>query len=189
MTTRLRPSFGFSLLVVSYGLLVVFLVWGYQQPELDKAWRILQALRRAEVPSLTETDAAFLKRQLQRHPEFAQALVGKSPIGLVESTEDGWTALEHSHLVLQGEQKYAKQVVVECRGLPAGVAAKMAFHAGSQLKELSCTSETQPVIDLSGLATGKPQWVDLTFTAPHPSSPISPKPEVRLHVDLLNTEK
>lgn len=189
MTARLRPSFGFLLLVASYGLFVVFLVWGYQQPELDKAWRVLQAIRRAETPTLTATEAAFLQRLLQKHPEFAQALIGKSPVGLVEATDDGWTATEHSHLVLQGEQKYAKNVVVECRGLAAGATAKVALQVGSQLKEISCSSEGPSVIDLSGLATGKPQWVDLLFSAPPPASPHPPKPEVRVHVDLLNTEK
>lgn len=68
---RYRPSAGFLFLVASGIAVILFLAWGFAQPDLDRAWWGAARLEREPQAALTEDEAAALKRSLERYPDLA----------------------------------------------------------------------------------------------------------------------
>jgi hypothetical protein len=158
----LRPSFGFVLLVASYAWLVAFLVWGYQRPELERGWYILQQMQRDGFTGLTPSDSQVLERLLRQHAEFSHALLGKNPIGFVEPTDDGWMALPQSHLVIQASPSVPLRVIVDCRAPLGAYPVKVMLETEGLQREITFTTDTQQLVDVSELVAAHARWLHVT---------------------------
>jgi hypothetical protein len=101
---RALPGGGFVLLVASWGALAALIAWGMAEPDLDRAWRVLEeADRGATEPS--SGDAAALARSIARHPEIALARLGGKTAKHLARTTGGWIRATRSYfLARRGEQ-------------------------------------------------------------------------------------
>lgn len=67
---KYRPSFGFILLVFIWIFVAVFFLWGYSEPDLDVAWRVLHRLKGQEAVTVSADEAAAVRRAAVEHPEL-----------------------------------------------------------------------------------------------------------------------
>ncbi|MBN1611337.1 MAG: hypothetical protein JW940_32185 [Polyangiaceae bacterium] len=110
------PSFGFGILVASYGLLAAVLTWGFTTPELDRAWRVIQRTREPDFTGLRRSELQTLSAALQRHPGLAGALAQRSPVGFLEPSPDDCTAMPLSHLLVQPAPADSLRIDVAAHG-------------------------------------------------------------------------
>lgn len=94
------PSAGIWLIVTSWMLLAVLVLWGLREPRLDRMRRELQTL--ATVEGLTASDwlVREVELELGRRPRFALKLAGESGARPLEARRDGSTRSSRFHLAL-----------------------------------------------------------------------------------------
>lgn len=79
------PSLGFVLLALTWLSMIVFLAWGFMQPDLDVAWRAHQQVEHlGGVENLTTEQLEAVQRSLERHPQLVDELDPQ----LVEAARD-----------------------------------------------------------------------------------------------------
>ena len=89
MTSKL-PSLGFvAVLLVHLGA-VVFLVWGFARPPLDRVWELHHALKIGKFGTLDSDDQALLLAAMARHPRLAESLHSEGSFGLISANSRGW---------------------------------------------------------------------------------------------------
>jgi len=111
---RHLPGGGFLLLVGSCVALAAFVAWGLAEPELDRAWWILQE----SDLGLTEVgphDARRLDRTISRHPEIALDRLGDARVKFLARTPGGWSAAASSYLVVGPPGEDGLHLKIECR--------------------------------------------------------------------------
>ncbi len=112
---RFLPGGGFVLLVASWSGLAAFLAWGLTEPDLDRAWWLLQRADRG-VPELSAEEAEVLARCIARHPAIALERLGDKRFKHLARTAGGWSTAPASYfLALQGPQA-GLRIVLEARG-------------------------------------------------------------------------
>jgi hypothetical protein len=183
------PTLGFFLMVASYGLLIAVLAWGFSQPELDRAWHILEGMKRDNYGGLTRAEAETLSTLLVRHPGFAQALVGRAPVGWVEPTEDGWTALRSAHLVIQANPVDQLRVAAECRAPKAAYPVTVAFRADGLKQELRYEQDGRQTFDLPAGQPAQALWVEVTIDSARPGATGAAPAELRITADKASGQK
>lgn len=162
---RFAPSSGFVLLLVSYTLLSCFFAWGYSQPDLERAWYILQRLQRDGFTGLTTSEASMLGALVRREPRLAHALIGRSPLGLVEPASDGWVSLSPSHLLIQAIPPAGLRIVVECRAAPGAYPLSITLETQDVRERLEFSEPGAKTVDWSSKLPALPAWVDLTVVS------------------------
>ncbi|MDJ0766753.1 MAG: hypothetical protein QNJ97_27520 [Myxococcota bacterium] len=85
-----RPSLGFIAVVLTYGLVAVFFIWGFSTPDLDRIWQLHHLLKIGDVDCLKKEDRALVKNALQRHSRLALDLLDGVEIGILSAHMDGW---------------------------------------------------------------------------------------------------
>lgn len=85
-----RPSVGFCLVALTYGLTVAFFAWGLSTPPLDRIWRLHHELKIGRVYDLSRDDRELLLAAMSRHGKLATALLSSGEIGIVSAHRDGW---------------------------------------------------------------------------------------------------
>ena len=173
-SARYWPSAGFAFVMASYTFLVTFLAWGARTPELDRAWHVLQGMKRDDFGGLTPAEAKLLSSELRRYPGFAQALVGRALVGWVEPTDGGWMALRRPHLVVQ--PKSAVRVSVECRA-PANAYPVTVTFAAPELHQV-LRYERDGRQSFAPSAGQQARWVEVEVSSAHPA-------ELRLSTEPL----
>lgn len=180
---RFVPGGGFVLLVASWGGLAVFLAWGMEQPDLDRAWWILTRADRG-VAELSEEDAAALARCIERHPALALDRLGGKRRKHLARTAGGWSAAPASYFLALRGPEAGLPVTLEARGARAwplavevevgGAACRLEFaEAGTRscVVPLPPLPEARPVLgrlvvrgDFAEAGGGKP--AGLRFVEP-----------------------
>jgi len=178
---RYWPSAGFAFMLASYTLLIAFFAWGARTPELDRAWHVQQAMRRDDFAGLTPAEAKLLSSELRRYPAFAQALVGRAPVGWVEPTDSGWMALRRPHVVVQ--PKPAVRVSVECRAPAKAYPVTVTFAAPELRQVLRYERDGRQSFDLSAGQPTRALWVEVQVSSAHPAGTRGP--ELRLSTERL----
>jgi hypothetical protein len=85
-----RPSIGFCLIVLTYGLTVAFFAWGLGTPPLDRVWRLHHELKIGQIYDLSRDDRELLLSAMSRHSKLAAALLSSGEIGIISAHHDGW---------------------------------------------------------------------------------------------------
>jgi len=189
-TIPLRPpSFGFLLLATSYGLLASFLTWGYAQPDLESGWYILQKMQRDNFTGLAPSDVQTLNRLLHKYPQFARALIGRSPLGFVEPTDDGWMSLLEAHAVVQASPSVPLKVLVDCRAPKSAYPVSVAIELSGSRVVLDFTEDSQKVVDWSAKTFSAPHWAQVNVKSSSPRVGMSAGPEVRIRAAGADSQK
>jgi hypothetical protein len=94
-----RPSIGFSLVVVTYALLVAFFAWGLSTPDLDRIWRLHHELKIGRVYKLSKEDRQLLLSAMAKHPALAAALLDSGEAGIISANRDGWIDTPHVTII------------------------------------------------------------------------------------------
>ena len=184
-----RLSFGFLLLATSYGLLVAFLAWGYAQPDLESGWYILQKMQRDNFTGLAPSDVQTLNRLLHKYPQFARALIGHSPVGFVEPTDDGWMSLPEAHAVVQASPSVPLKVLVDCRAPKSAYPVRVAIELSGSTVVLDFAEDSQKVVDWSTKAASVPLWAQISIKPSSPRVGTGASPEVRIRAASADSQK
>ena len=180
-----RPSAGFWLIVGSYTLLGTFLAWGFSEPRLDKAQRVLDRMQEPGFAGLDSDEISTLKSTLSRHPEFANTLIGRSPVGHVEPTQSGWTSLRTSHLLIRPSASGPIRITTACRGDPEVYPVSVVFNAPGLDKRVRFERPGKQTFDLpSGFPTAL-LWVTLAVAEKSPSEPGSAPVQIDVDGDVV----
>jgi len=83
------PSIGFVLVALVHLGLVGFLVWGFEQPPLDRVWELGHALKLGKLETLTPRDKNLLRATLERHPGLAESLLTQGKVGIISAHDRG----------------------------------------------------------------------------------------------------
>lgn len=175
-----RPSPGFFVIVTSYTLLFAFLCWGFSAPRLDQAQAVLDRMKTPGFVGLRADEIATLETTLERHPRFAQALIGRSRFGHVEPTEDGWTSLEKSHALILPTGSVSIRITTSSRGEPGAFPVTVRFEATGLQRSLRFEHPGQQTFDLPPGYPKRPLWVTVTLAPRAPSAGLGP---VQIDVD------
>lgn len=184
-----RPSFGFLLLAVSYTVLVSFLAWGYQRPELERGWYVLQHMQRDNFIGLAASDVHTLKQLLQKYPQFVRALIGRSPVGFVEPTNDGWMSLPEAHAVAQAATSVPLQVRIDCRAPKSAYPVSVTFTTSEAREALEFKEDSQKVVDWSTKTSSVPLWVQVNVKPSNPRVGLGEGPEIRIRAASIDSQK
>jgi hypothetical protein len=184
-----RLSFGFLLLASSYGILVSFLIWGYTQPDLESGWYILQKMQRDNFTGLAPSDVQTLNRLLRKYPQFARALIGRSPVGFVEPTDDGWMSLPEAHAVVQSSPSVPLNVLVDCRAPKSAYPVRVAIELSGSTVVLDFAENGQKVVDWSTKAASVPLWAQISIKPSSPHVGTGASPEVRIRAASADSQK
>jgi hypothetical protein len=136
-------------------------------------------MRRDDFGGLTPADAKLLSSELRRYPAFAQALVGRAPVGWVEPTDGGWMGLRRPHLVTQA--KSAARVFIECRAPGAAYPVTLTLAAPELHQVLRYEQDGRQSFDLP--AGQQARWVEVEVSAARPAGTRGP--EFRLWAEPL----
>jgi hypothetical protein len=124
------PGAGFVLLIASWGGLAAFVAWGFREPDLDRAWRALQAADRGAAEVDAE-DAEALDRSFARHPEIAFDRLGDSAVKFLGRTQGGWSRAPAAHVIVAPVPAQGLEIAVEARCLAGGPATvRLAWTTG-----------------------------------------------------------
>ena len=184
-----RPSFGFLVLVISYGILVSFLAWGYTQPDLESGWYILQKMQRDDFTSLAPSDVQTLNQLLHKYPQFARALIGRSPLGFVEPSDDGWMSLPEAHAVVQASPSVPLKVLVDCRAPRSAYPVSVAIELSGSRLVLEFAEDSQKVVDWSTKTSSVPLWAQISIKPSSPRVGTGASPEVRIRAASADSQK
>jgi hypothetical protein len=108
------PGGGFALLVASWGGLAGLLAWGLAEPDLDRAWRILERTDQG-TSELSAEDAEVLERCIGRHPEIALDRLGGKRVKHLARTAGGWSTGTVSYFLALRETRPGLRLAVEAR--------------------------------------------------------------------------
>lgn len=97
--TSLRPSLGFSLVVLTYALSVAFFAWGLSTPPLDRVWQLHHELKIGRIFKLPKEDRQLLSSSMKRHPDLAKALLDAGEAGIVSAHRGGWVDTPHVTII------------------------------------------------------------------------------------------
>jgi hypothetical protein len=178
---HLAPSPGFVLIVASYTLLGAFLAWGFSEPRLDQAQRVLDRMQRPGFAGLDSDEIAALRSTLDDHPDFARVLIGRSKLGHVEPTQSGWTSLPTSHVLIRPSAAGPLRLTTACRGALDAYPVSVVFHAPGLDKSLSFERPGEQTFDLPSGYPSKLLWV--TVTLAQAKRPAAGSPPVQIDVD------
>ncbi|MCP4679362.1 MAG: hypothetical protein GY854_28505 [Deltaproteobacteria bacterium] len=89
---RKRPSIGFIAVCLTYCLVVVFFLFGFSTPDLDRVWTLHHVLKTGEMTRLEIRDKRLLTDAMYRHKQLTSALLGGDEIGIISAHAEGWVA-------------------------------------------------------------------------------------------------
>ncbi len=185
---RRWPSGGFLLLVASHLLLVSVLVWGYSQPDLDRAWVILQDLHSEGFTGLSASDIHLLRRLLKRHPTLIRAILGNDSVGFVEPSDNGWTARSPANLVIQSSSGIRRSLVVECRAQPGAYPVTVSLESDTFRQSLQFSENGRQAFELVAEGPSYPTWAAVRIqTSARPG--YAALPEIHVEVSSSATPK
>ncbi len=96
------PSFGFMAVVLVHLSLVLFLIWGFAQPPLDRVWELSQGLKIGKFGTLSPTDLELLRTTLARHPRLGDSLT-RDEIGILSANSRGWLETLDATLLVRAD--------------------------------------------------------------------------------------
>jgi len=102
-TARALPSVGIWLALLSWGCVAALLLWGAQEPRLDRMRRELDELATRESACASDWLTAELRIELQRRPRLAAKLAGETGARAREARRDGSTRSSRFHVVTTAE--------------------------------------------------------------------------------------
>ncbi len=111
---RYRPGGGFIFLVLVLAGLIAFGTWGFNEPPLDRAWRLLEGVDHGLV--LTDDDRGFLDEALRRYPGITADILDDEAVDLLEPDVNGFSAATTTHLLLAPIGPQGRRFELSCRG-------------------------------------------------------------------------
>jgi hypothetical protein len=123
------PSPGFWVFACSWIGVSALLVWGATEPDLVRAWRILEAMERPEFQQMSGRERRVLSRSLHRHPTLIEALSGDRIADFVEPTEQKWIAYRKAHLAVRPQPDAPIRIWTASRAHPAAYPLTVAFRS------------------------------------------------------------
>jgi hypothetical protein len=143
------PRSGFYIIVLSYLAVIGFLVWGAEQPRLDRAFEVLARRDRGNFSGYSEDDIKFLRRVLDDYSGFSRALVGRSSAKFLEPRVDGWLKTPHAHLAVRPDKGKPTVLLLESEGSPSDYPVTVKIAGKGFEKTLNVTSNAPVHIELS----------------------------------------
>lgn len=96
---RFRPSMGFVLLCLAFGITIKFFVWGLKPPLLDRVWKGDLALRTGKIVSMPDSLKEDLASAFKQHNDLATGLLDGGAFGQLNHTRDEWLTNDVGYLL------------------------------------------------------------------------------------------
>jgi hypothetical protein len=175
-----RPSFGFFLIAGVHCLLVGMLIWGWQQPPLDKAFEILARRDLGESVDFLPSEIQVLQRSLDRHAGFSRALLGKSVARFVEPTASGWLSRPVAHLTVRPEPDHPTELLVEGRGAPGDFPLVVKFHGKGLARQVELLPNEPQKVEWSSSDLDRPTILTVEIAAAKSHASATPSWSVQV---------
>jgi hypothetical protein len=143
-----RPSLGFSIVVLTYGLTVGFFAWGLSTPPLDRVWQLHHELKIGRVFKLEKQDRQLLLSAMARHPALAAALLPSGQIGIISANRDGWIDTPHVTIVRTPRSTATSRIVLDIQTPPQHIPYEIEVDGTSWEQELTVQARGVMYIDL-----------------------------------------
>jgi hypothetical protein len=164
MTTpkRTLPSPGFAAVLLTYGSLLAFFLWGLSTPDLDRVWKLDLELKTGHITALSRGDYRVLERALAKYQDLAPALLSDKEIGIISEHSQGWIA-SPTAIVLRSRESERR------RSVAFGIETPLDFMPFSILlrgrdweKTLAVEKQGNVTVDLPG-ELKEPEIITITL--------------------------
>lgn len=146
MSSR-RPSLGFSLVVLTYGLTLAFFAWGLSTPPLDRVWLLHHELKVGRVYKLAKEDRELLLSAMARHPALAAALLPAGQTGIISANRDGWIDTPHA-TIIRTPRSAAARIVLDIQTPPQHIPYEIEVDGTGWEREITIHARGVTLIDL-----------------------------------------
>jgi hypothetical protein len=143
-----RPSMGFSIVVLTYGLTVGFFAWGLSTPPLDRVWQLHHELKIGRIFKLEKENRKLLLSAMARHPALAAALLPSGQIGIISANRDGWVDTPHVTIVRTPRSTATVRIVLDIQTPPQHIPYEIEVDGTSWEQELTVEERGVMHIDL-----------------------------------------
>jgi hypothetical protein len=143
-----RPSLGFSLVVLTYGLTLAFFAWGLGTPPLDRVWQLHHELKIGRVYKLEQVDRELLLSSMARHPALAAALLPSGQIGIISAHRDGWIDTPHVTIIRTPRSSATLRIVLNVQTPPQHIPYAIEVDGTGWERKLAVESRGVVTIDL-----------------------------------------
>jgi hypothetical protein len=116
-----RPSIGFAMIVLTYGLCVAFFAWGLSTPPLDRVWWLHHELKIGSLYKLEREDRELLLSAMARHPALGNALLPSGQVGIISAHRDGWVDTPHVTIIRTPRSAKALRIVLDIQTPPQNI--------------------------------------------------------------------
>jgi hypothetical protein len=99
--------------MVTYGLVVAFFLWGFSTPTLDRVWTVRLELKIGKMKRLRRADRQLLVDALGKHDWLARALIDNRDVGLISANSDGWIATPTTTILRTAGAKTTRAIVFD----------------------------------------------------------------------------
>lgn len=145
---RPKPSIGFCLVCLTYGLTVAFFAWGLSTPPLDRVWQLHHELKIGDVYDLKEEDRELLAAAMARHPNLGPALLSVGEIGIISAHRDGWIETPIVTLVRTPRAGGVTRIVLDVQTPPQHIPYTVALAGHGWRRQLKIVERGRAQIDL-----------------------------------------
>lgn len=169
------PSAGFAAIATSYTLLAALLIWGWQTPRLDKAFRLLNTRELDANVEFSTDDIQVLQKVWDTHAGFSRALLGKAAARFVEPTESGWISRPKAHLAVRPETEQLTLLTLEARGKPDDFPLKVRLFGRGLERQVELTANQTQKVEWSPTDLKQPSILEVEVTAPNSPANDAPR--------------
>ncbi|HMA92171.1 MAG TPA: hypothetical protein VKP30_05765 [Polyangiaceae bacterium] len=160
------PSAGFFAIVVSYTTLVALIAWGWQKPQLEKAFGILNRSDLEDNVEYSPKEIRVLEQVWGRHPGFSRALLGKGSAKFIERTQPGgWLNRPSAHLAIKPEAGQPTRLTLEAQGKPSDFPIRIRLSGKGQERQVELASEDPMPLEWSTSDLKEPSILNVEVTA------------------------
>lgn len=160
-----RPSLGFSLVVLTYGLTVAFFAWGLSTPPLDRVWQLHHELKIGKIDDLDRADRELLLDAMARHPALAAALLDEGELGIISAHRDGWIDTNHVTVIRTPRSGHPARLLIDIQTPPQNMPYELEISGTGWERELDVKGHGSLIIDLPP-APSTPELITLELDGP-----------------------
>jgi hypothetical protein len=140
--TSKLPSVGFVAIVVIHLAAVVFLVWGFMTPRLDRVWQLHHELKIGDIAKLKSDDQVLLEGALRDYPTLAKALISRGDIGVVSANRNGWIETPFVTLIRTGDAK-TQELLLNIETSPEHLPFRIEFEGPNWKQDVEITERKE----------------------------------------------
>ncbi|MBN2527035.1 MAG: hypothetical protein JXR76_11630 [Deltaproteobacteria bacterium] len=116
MKQRFSPTPGFWLLMGTSLAVLIFFIWGFSTPRLDRIWELEEGLKTGRVTQLSRSEKNTFYDVFEDYPDYLEELAGRRGIDLMSSNSDGLSLTDKLVLIRKAALSDCGNFVLDVSG-------------------------------------------------------------------------